>query len=75
MRGRRRRIAIAAAIVLTAVAATASRTSPADEGRDASESLHRAQLEQELIMAEGTAVMYGELEAALHEMRREGGER
>ena len=75
MRGRIRRFAIAAAVVFTAVAAAAGRTSPPDEGRNAADSLHRAQLEQELIMAEGTAVMYGELEAALLEMRQEGGER
>ena len=68
MRGRTKRFVSILALVSLAAGAAAGELSRQAADRDAEEALHRAQLEQELIMAEGTATMYGDLEAALLQM-------
>ncbi len=74
MRGRITRLVLLMALVSLAAGAAAGEYSRQAVERDASESLRRAQLEQELIMAEGTATMYGDFEAALLEMDAPRGE-
>ncbi len=71
MRGRTIRVALSLVLIGAATAATTG-PDPQRAEREAATALRRAQLEQELIMAEGTATMYGDLERALLEMRDAG---
>ena len=75
MRGRTPRLALPLLLLGAATTAAAAGLAGPAARSDAEEALRRAQLEQELIMAEGTAAMYGDLEEALAGMRREEGTR
>jgi hypothetical protein len=71
MRGRITRLVVTLVLATAVVAAATRRTTPFPVERDLTDSLHRAQIEQELILAEGTAAMYGDLERALADMATE----
>lgn len=71
------RLAATLLIASAVVAAATTRPATSTRDRDLTDSLHRAQLEQELILAEGTAAMYGRFEEVLADMsasREEGGD-
>ncbi|MEW6072099.1 MAG: hypothetical protein AB1726_05805 [Planctomycetota bacterium] len=62
-----------AGLFASAAGAAAGRLASPAPQREAADELLRAQLEQELILAESTATMYGELESALRTMREAAG--
>jgi hypothetical protein len=67
-------IALALLLILTGRAPAAG-PAPAARGRDLEDERVRAQLEQELVSAERTAVMLAELEGTLAFLAEEGGKR